>query len=97
MVEWARSGHPDEVAAFPVGARLEGELDAVRLEDLATRRLPSLLLAPEADEVAARLPPEVEGVRLPADEPRCWVEDRDFGAGAVPAPLLARITEWLAA
>ena len=57
----------------------------MRLERLATRGVPSLVLASEADEVTPPLGAAVERVRLPADDPRCWVEDRDFGAGALRA------------
>jgi pimeloyl-ACP methyl ester carboxylesterase len=97
VVGWARSGHPDEVAAFPVGPRLEDELDSVRPGSLTTPGVPALVLTSEADEVPSRLFADAEQAWLPTDEPPCWVEDRDFGAGAVPVPLLDRITEWLAA
>ncbi len=37
----------------------------------------------------------VEATLARADAPPCWVEERDFGAGAVPAALIADIVEWL--
>lgn len=39
----------------------------------------------EAGEVSTRVVPSL----------RCWVEERDFGAGAVPVHILETITAWL--
>lgn len=45
------------------------------------------------DQVPAEWRAQAAGVAGGGDVPACWVEDRDFGAGAVPLRLLERVLE----
>lgn len=68
------------------------------LADWPTRSLmmwstPPRLSAPWAEALQARSPIAQEQVASPP----AWLEDRDLGAGAVPAALLQRLTQWVAA
>lgn len=92
VAAWARSGPQGEVAAFPMGGPLEEQLSARRLPKPS---VPTLALLSEPGQLTDELPLDAERLPLPSEEPRCWVEDRDFGAGAVPADLVDRVTTWL--
>ncbi len=48
--------------------------------------------APTASDLAGL---EAESTLAVAGCPPCWIEERDFGAGAVPAPLIEGIVSWL--
>ena len=97
VVAWSRSGHPDEVAGFPVTEALEQELAGVDMGSLRPGRVPTLVLEAGPHTAEPPLIPEAEREVLPPDEPPCWVEDRDHGAGAVPVALLDRIVRWIVA
>ena len=93
-VGWARSAPGREGDAFPVAAGLEEELRGADLNGLQGHAGPVLVLAGSGFTLPDGVPAEV--LPLPPEEPPCWVEDRDHGAGAVPIPWIDRITRWLA-
>lgn len=92
-----RPGSPDQQAALalPDGV-LEG-LAAMRFGIPEDPRRRVLVAASEADA------PSIEGTASASvstisirDSPKCWIEESDFGAGAVPVPMIASITRWVA-
>ncbi len=97
VVRWARTGHPGEVATFPIGSRLAGQLEQIDSSTLRTRQPTTLVLGLDPPGREADVFPGADLITLPADEPHCWLEDRDHGAGAVPAGLIARIVTWMTA
>ena len=88
-----------ESQGFRYAAGLCGELQGVTPERLARGPLPKrgLLVwsvAPERafTETLARAIERLEVATLPA--PAAWSEENDFGAGPVPAGVIARFAEW---
>jgi pimeloyl-ACP methyl ester carboxylesterase len=85
-----------EVGGYALSPTLIGELGAVWETGVPQPHCPALVIRSSAGDR-----PEWSGGRdgnvsaevVPA--PRCWVEDHDFGAGAVPVAQLERIREWL--
>jgi len=92
-VAWARSAPGREGDAFPVTAGFEEEIRRADLEGLRDHPGPILVLAEGGFPPPAALATEI--LPLPPEEPACWVEDRDHGAGAVPAAWIDRISGWL--
>lgn len=72
-------------------------LSALARSDAALRLEPSLpvLRVQSTNAPVAHDLDELPSELLSSEEPPCWVEERDFGAGAVPATLLAGITRWI--
>ncbi len=92
-----------EVSGFPLTNLLLRDLQRVDLVDLVSRTparaltivstpLPSHAALTTALSRTGRPPTSFETV---ASAP-AWLEEENFGAGAVPVPLLRRIVEWLA-
>lgn len=85
-----------EVDGFEVPVRLQEELSGARLADLFTPGLDAaaFVTADALDEPCAELtlPP---GRLHIVPGPRCWVEEGDYGAAAVPVEMIEGITEWL--
>ncbi len=92
-VAWARSAPGREGDAFPVAAGFEAELRGADLEGLRGHPAPVLVLAESGSTPLDALATEI--LPLPPEEPACWMEDRDHGAGAVPAAWIDRISGWL--
>ena len=97
VVRWARSGHEGEAEAFPIGPRLESQLDGLDTASFRAGGPNSLVLGLDPLGREAESFPGAELVTLSPDDPHCWVQDRDHGAGAVPIGLLARIVKWITA
>ncbi|PZN27983.1 MAG: hypothetical protein DIU71_16660 [Proteobacteria bacterium] len=85
-----------EVGGYPVPQRLQQELRTVRFDGLPGRDMPVLAAWSERhDENVLR---EVMAGTLTSEvreSPACWLEENDFGAGAVPMDLLQTIGAWL--
>ncbi|MCC5858718.1 MAG: alpha/beta hydrolase [Ectothiorhodospiraceae bacterium] len=90
------SGEPLQRQGFELSAAFLGELADAHLAGLPGTRARVLLAGsgavpePEALGLQAR---QVETVAVEA--PRCWEEERDFGAGAVPYELSKGIAAWV--
>jgi len=92
----APGGEPWEVGGYALSPTLVEELRAARVAGPPGSWRAALVIRsspggpPEWSETqGGDLAVEV----IPA--PRCWVEDQDFGAGAVPVSQLERIREWM--
>jgi len=95
VVRWARSGHEGEVDAFPIGRRLEDQLDRLDLAALRSSGGLSLVLGLGRPGREVQSVGGTEVITLSPDDPHCWMQDRDRGAGAVPTKLLDRIATWI--
>ena len=83
-------------SGFELSPRFREELAGVSLEGLpGTRARVLVARSREADD------PQSWGLSaktvesLSVESPMCWVEERDFGAGAIPVELSRRVTEWV--
>jgi pimeloyl-ACP methyl ester carboxylesterase len=95
VVDWAHHAPTAECSAFPLSASLESGLMAFGAMPIGTAPSEVMVLCSRPIGLAWPVDKAAETVMLPEDGPRCWTEDRDHGAGAVPIPVLARITEWV--
>lgn len=87
---------PIEARGFVMSPRLVEELAAARATLMFGPRCRILVAVSDRAEYSGLA--ELTGRKAEIAElesPRCWVEDRDYGAGAVPRAMLARIAEWL--
>jgi pimeloyl-ACP methyl ester carboxylesterase len=91
-----RAGDAREVEGFPLPDRLREELARATLWGLPGAGFRVLVAAstPVAEEAAALLAAAELSVRVVPGR-KCWEQEGDFGAGAVPAILLSGIAEWL--
>lgn len=96
VVRWARSGHEGEAEAFPVGSRLESQLDPVDVSAFSPGGPSSLVFVVDPAGKESEAFQGAEVVPLPPKDPRCWLQDRDHGAGAVPIGVLDQIVKWIA-
>jgi pimeloyl-ACP methyl ester carboxylesterase len=94
FLEWMAEAPEGERAAFPVPDGFRRQVRDLRLAELDRFR-GHLLCVGEApspgDDAAAR---SVTALAAPEEMAPCWVEDRSFGAGAVPTELLREIVAW---
>jgi len=85
-----------EVGGFPLPRTFLQELLEISLESLPDLRSRVLLaLSDPSGEADAK---QFSGSELTVEivnSPPCWVEERDFGAGVVPADLIRKIVTWL--
>jgi pimeloyl-ACP methyl ester carboxylesterase len=87
------------LGGFPLPTRFREELTGASLSGLPGSAARVLVV-----HSASASPPSAHAATLAGGEltivgveaPPCWVEEREFGAGAVPVNLLRRVTEWLA-
>jgi pimeloyl-ACP methyl ester carboxylesterase len=89
-----------EVQGFPVTAPVRRELEALDLGSV--KRVPPevRLVVSQASTGLAHLQADLEARRARVetahiDAPAAWLEDGDFGAGAVPVPVLRQIVTWV--
>lgn len=88
---------PVEVSGFPLPRDFVEDLKNLDLRGTPGRRCRALLARaapPSAAELERIDASDVAVVAV--DSPSCWVEEADYGAGAVPVDMLAAIVEWLA-
>ena len=95
---------PEEIEGFPLPAEFRGGLAAIDAAWYGARARGSLLIveseASREGGAARDLLEAAPGVRavgyrvVPGPLP--WLEEQDFGAGAVPASLLAEVASWTA-
>lgn len=87
----ARDPAPPAYTDIP-DARLRAELDALTVRTAASGRVrTTLALSDGTVEVPEPLQAAVSEVLSVPGSPTCWVEELDFGAGAVPTALLDRL------
>jgi pimeloyl-ACP methyl ester carboxylesterase len=87
-----------EVGGFPLPSAFQEELREASMEALPD--LESRVLFALSDPAAAVV---AETKRFSGSEPTveivasppCWIEEKDFGAGAIPADLIRKIVTWL--
>jgi uncharacterized protein len=86
-----------EMGGYVMSKDFEHQLREAMLDGVAGIRTPVLLALSTAEQLTAYTVPE--GVPLTTEVkegPACWLEERDFGAGAVPVELLRTIGAWVA-
>lgn len=88
-----------EVAGFPLTPGLREEMRDVAPERLVPTLREVLLIVSEESDEHETLKGLLGGSAAAVDfevrpNPRCWVEEQDFGLGAVPADILERIAAW---
>lgn len=77
-------------------SRLRAELDALTVHTAVTGRVRMhLALSEHGHGVPEPLRAAVEEVISVEGSPTCWIEEHDFGAGAVPTELLGRLVRAL--
>lgn len=85
-----------EVSGYPMPEEFQQELRTVRLAGLPARDIP-VLAALSANNAQQSLT-DLGGASLTMEvreSAACWLEESDFGAGAVPIELLQAIGLWL--
>jgi pimeloyl-ACP methyl ester carboxylesterase len=85
-----------EVGGFPLPVALREELRLATLDGLPGGSTHVLLAVSQSCNGSVR--GRIQGAEVASrivDAPPCWVEERDFGSGAVPVELLRVVTEWL--
>lgn len=76
--------------------RLRAELDALTVHTALSGRVRMhLALSEHGNRIPQPLREAVEDVISVEGSPTCWVEEHDFGAGAVPTELLGRLVRAL--
>ena len=95
FLRWMEHAPPSETGAFPVTERFAEEVGSFSGDDLDRfgGRILSIASGPLGLSTADAQ--SFQEVAPPAGGPICWIEDRNHGAGAVPADTLGRIAEWL--
>lgn len=94
-VDSDRSGHGADAPSMELPGTVSHDLARI---DRATR-LPSDLRTVVALSDGSRVPSDLSDIRAErtlrvAGSAPCWVEERDFGAGAVPTRLIEAIVTW---
>src|SRR5690606_34942388 len=85
-----------EVSGYPLSTELQAELAGAKLPDLRPGPLPVLIAWSNAPNENASF--ELGGCPITTearDAAPCWVEEKDFGAGAVPIEIIQAIASWL--
>lgn len=77
-------------------SRLRAELDALTVRTAMSSRVRMhLALSEHGHRIPEPLRAAVAGVLSVEGSPTCWLEERDYGAGAVPTELLGRLVQAL--
>lgn len=91
-----RSGAGAQPYTDVTDARMRAELEALTVRTAASGRARMLLaLSDHRADVPTALREAVHATIVVEGSPTCWVEELDFGAGAVPTELLARLVRAL--
>lgn len=86
----------EEVSGYPLPAAFQNALRGARLAELPGRDLPTLVALSAGDAQASLRELGARSLEVVVHEsPGCWLEERDFGAGAIPVELLKAIGAWL--
>jgi hypothetical protein len=89
-------GWEPEVAGFPLPEAFQDDLRRMSLRGLPGKRCRTLIACgtePRPEEFAGVEGSDVRVSVVPS--PNCWVEENDFGAGAVPVEMLKTVIKWL--
>lgn len=98
----SRSGGRDSVVnGYPLTPSLRTEMESVDEETFASSPDEVLLIVSEERREHRSLERSLGGGERSVEfelkpNPRCWVEEEDFGAGAVPVDVLQAIAGWRA-
>lgn len=98
-LRWQSPGKDDIVDGYPLTPSLASEMEAVDQETFAASPDEVLLIVSEERDEHETLKRSLSGGERSVDfelrpNPRCWVEEADFGAGAVPVDVLQAIAGW---
>jgi len=83
------------VDGFPLTPRFRADLEGSSLPSLSGRSFRALMVHSGVNDSARGAPTAQDVTVMRSDASPCWVEEREFGVGAVPVELLRKVKGWL--